>query len=255
MNHLNCRRPSIGIFEIIKKRLAAGLAASSELGIFFYLNKLTNKDRKCQRKVVFRSAYALSDPTPELLNLIKAHPTELAIRDLLVYYFEAVEGNPSRAYALTSVLVALRDSPDAPVIEGSSTLTLAFYGRLHDLIPRGFDFDKDNKTFGPTNTYLVNCLLSGLSFKYNLTSSTDQYGEIRKGLNTHSSSSTDSELLVIGACIQLLTNGSGIVPTGQPFIHSANEVATKLRSQQSAGRVKEPNALKLLEVCRLFYAT
>jgi hypothetical protein len=50
MNHLNCRRPSIGIF---KERLAAGLAASSELGIFFYLNKLTNKDGKCQRKVVF----------------------------------------------------------------------------------------------------------------------------------------------------------------------------------------------------------
>jgi len=199
---------------------------------------------------LFRSAYALADPTPELLNLIRAHPTELAIRDLLVYYFEAVEGNPSRAYALTSVLVTLRDSPDAPVIEDGSTLTQAFYDRLHDLIPRGFDFDKDNRTFGPTNTYLVNCLLSGLSLKYNLTSSTDQYGEIRKGLNTHGNSST-SELLVIGACIQLLTNGSGIVPTGKPFIHSANEVATKLRSQQSAGRVKESKALELLEVCRL----
>lgn len=169
-----------------------------------------------------------------------------------MYYFEAAEGNPSRAYALTSVLVTLRDSPDAPVIEGSSTLIPAFYDRLHDLIPRGFDFDKDNRTFGPTNTYLFNCLISGLSFKYNLTSYADQYGEIRKDLDTRSNSST-SELLAIGACIQLLTNGSGIVPTGQPFIHSANEVATKLRSQQSAGRVKEPNALKLLEVCRLFY--
>lgn len=79
---------------------------------------------------LLRSAYALSDPTSELLNLIKAHPTELAIRGL---YFEAVEGNPSRAYTLTSVLVIPRDSPDAPVIESGLTLAEAFYDRLQTL--------------------------------------------------------------------------------------------------------------------------
>ncbi|KIM35175.1 hypothetical protein M413DRAFT_32707 [Hebeloma cylindrosporum] len=46
---------------------------------------------------LFCSAYALSDPTPELLNLIKAHPTGRAIGELLLFYINAVEDNPSRA--------------------------------------------------------------------------------------------------------------------------------------------------------------
>ena len=202
---------------------------------------------------MFHRAYALSDPMPELLKLIKAHPTEAAVRDIVIYYIEAVEDNPPRAYESTSVVVALRESLDAPMIRGGFSLAEAFYIELHDLLPRGFDFDsdKDSRTFGPTNLYLIACLLSGLSFKYNLTSSKDQYGEIRRGLHAHDISST-SELLVIGACIQLLTSGSKIVPTGKPFIHSADEVAVQLKLQRYAGRVKESNAVKLLEVCQLF---
>jgi len=204
---------------------------------------------------LFHRAYALSDPTPELLKLIKAHPTEAAVRDLLIYYIEAVEDNPPRAYALTSVVVALCESLDAPMIQGGFSLGEAFFIELHDLLPQGFDLgsDKDSKKIGPTNLYLIACLLSGLSFKYNLTSSRDQYGEIRRGLHTHDNSSTP-ELLVIGACIQLLTSGSKIVTTGKPFIHSADEVAVKLKLQRYAGRVKELNAVKLLEVCQFIYA-
>lgn len=58
------------------------------------------------------STFGLSDPTPELLSLIKAHPTEAAARDLLIANILEPEKNPSRAYALAFVLVALRDSPD-----------------------------------------------------------------------------------------------------------------------------------------------
>lgn len=72
---------------------------------------LDNLDAFPNAEEIFHSAYALSDPTPELLKLIKAHPTEVAVRDLLIYYIEAVEDNPSRVYALTSVLVALRAFP------------------------------------------------------------------------------------------------------------------------------------------------
>jgi hypothetical protein len=209
---------------------------------------------------LLRSAFALSDPTPALLQLIKAYPTADAVRDLLIFYIDAVEANPSRAYALASVLVALRDSPDAPVIlsdssdapfiQDSSTLAEAFDNELDDLHARGSVFDKDNKTFGPTNTYLINSLLSGLSFKYNLTLSPTQYSYIEDGLHVDDNSSI-CQLLLIGACIQLLTNGSRIVPTGKPFIRSANEVLIKLRFQQSAGRITDLNALKLLDVCQL----
>ena len=80
-----------------------------------------------------------------------------------------------------------------------------------------------------------------------LDSSSDQYGEIRRGLHAHDNSST-SELLVIRACIQLLTSGSKIFTTlGKPFIHSADKVAVQLKLQRYAGRVKESNAVKLLK--------
>ena len=196
---------------------------------------------------LFSCAFTLSDPTPALLKLIKAHPTEAVVRELLISYIEAVEDNPSRAYPLASVLVALRDSPDAPVIRGFS-LAETLYNELDDLHSQGSVFDKDNKTFGPTNTYLINSLLSGISFKYNLTLSRTQYSYIEDGLNVDHASPI-CQLLLIGACIQLLTNGSKIVPTGKPFIRSADEVATKLRFQRSVGRIKEPNALRLLDVC------
>ena len=48
---------------------------------------------------------------PPLLNLIKAYPTEAAVRDLLIHYMDAAKDNPSRAYALTSVLVAPQTHP------------------------------------------------------------------------------------------------------------------------------------------------
>lgn len=160
-----------------------------------------------------------------------------------------MEENPSRACALASALVALRDSPDAPVIQGGSSLAEEFHVGLADLHSRGLTFDDDNTKFNPTNTYLTNCLLSGLSFKHDLTSSPDQRQAIRDGLDLNAGgNSSISELLVIGACIQLLTSGSEIV-AAQPFNYSTNEIATKLRFQQSAGTVKDSNARRLLEVC------
>ena len=102
----------------------------------------------------------------------------------------------------------------------------------------------------PIYLYLIDCLLSGLSLKHDLSSSHHQYFEVRDGLDCHGKSSID-ELWVIGACIQLLTIGSKIV-SEKMFNYSANEVATKLRFYQSAGTVKELNAQKLLEVCQLF---
>jgi hypothetical protein len=56
-------------------------------------------------KKLLSSAYALPGPTSELLKLIKAHPTEAAVTELLIFYIKAVEENRLRANALASVLV------------------------------------------------------------------------------------------------------------------------------------------------------
>jgi hypothetical protein len=63
-----------------------------------------------------------------------------------------------------------------------ASLTEEFHVGLADLHARGLTFDDDNTNFSPTNTYLTNCLLSGLSFKHDLTSSSDQRQAIRDGL-------------------------------------------------------------------------
>ena len=115
-----------------------------------------------------------------------------------------------------------------------------------------FDLDKDTETFGPTNTYLITSLLSALSLKHKLTDCSDQYWHIENGLNVVDHDFPILEVLVIGACIQLPIDGSEIVPEGKPFFQSADEVATKLRTQKSLRTVKNLNALKVLEVGRSF---
>jgi hypothetical protein len=202
---------------------------------------------------LFRDAFALPNPAPELLKLINAHPTYAAVMDLLVYYTAVVQGNPSRANASALALVAVRDSPDAPVIDNDPLEDL-FSRQLADLHSRGFDSlhnpYNDNMGIVPTNTFLLTSLLSGLSIKYDLTESPDQYGTLWQGLNANDSNSSISELRVIGACIQLLTSGSIIIRSSDEYTQSADEVVTKLKAQKSRETVKNSNALQLLEVCQ-----
>jgi hypothetical protein len=143
-------------------------------------------------------------------------------------------------------LVALRDSPNTPKIGGDTSLTGIIYRRLADLHSQGFEFDKDTKILEPTNTFLTNSLTSGLSFRYNLVTSPDQYGAIVDGLDVDDRQPA-SEVLVISACIQLLTAGSAAYM--KAYFPSANDVATKLKAQRAAGRVKNANGAKLSEVC------
>lgn len=112
--------------------------------------------------------------------------------------------------------------------DGSSSLVEVFSFELADLHSRGLliDMYRSHINFGPSNLYLINSLVSGLSFKYRLTSCSDQYGSIMKGLNAYPDGSSTSELLVIGACIKLLINGSYIISTAKSYIKSVNEVAT-----------------------------
>ena len=148
------------------------------------------------------SAYAISDPTSERLKLIKAHPTEPTVTELLIFY---IEENPSRENALASALVDLHDSLDARIIQSGSSLPQVFDDGLNDLHSDRFDFDYRN-----------------------LSSSPVQYSYIEDGLNAFDDSAICE--LLIGVCIKLFTNGSYIIlMAAKPFIRCANEVALKLK--------------------------
>ncbi|KIM41205.1 hypothetical protein M413DRAFT_27604 [Hebeloma cylindrosporum] len=124
--------------------------------------------------ILFRDAYSLSDPAPELLKLIKFHPTRNTIAWLMTCYFQAVEKNPPRACALTSTLVTLRESPYGPIMQDGSTLERELRRELDYRFMLRFDeIDLAKHKFGrigPSNPYLITCLLSALSLKYNLSS-------------------------------------------------------------------------------------
>ncbi|KAF8186305.1 hypothetical protein BJ912DRAFT_972212 [Pholiota molesta] len=192
----------------------------------------------------FCNAFAQPDPAAALLKLLNEHPAYPAVVDLMTYYTSAAEADPWRAHTLAAALAAVRDAPDAPQI-GNLTLLELFNRELAAHHPRGLD--ADTRAFGPANTFLIHSLLSGLSFRHNLTSSADQNAHIAQGLDARADSPA-AEVRVTGASIQLLTGGSRIVSLLNSYIQSPEEVAVKLRKQQAAGVVKNENAAKLLEL-------
>lgn len=119
-------------------------------------------------KQLFGSAYAFSNPAPKLLKLIKAHPSYHTVSDLLDYYIYVVQKNPYRANELAFWMVCISESRDVPNI-GYDSFGAAFDRALADRHCWGFERNKRTETFGPTNTYLINSLLSGLSLKHRLT--------------------------------------------------------------------------------------
>jgi len=201
---------------------------------------------------LFQQAFAAADPVPHLLQLLKQYPTYLAVRDLVVSYTEAVEEDPSRGQSLASALARLRDSSDAPTF-GTETLSSHINSVLADQHFKVIYGDNEVKEYGPKNTYLLDSLLSGLSPKHELTSTSDQYAAIDHGLDAPHNSDK-SEVLVVGACIQLLLHGSVIVTeSAGSYRKEAKVVAKKLKAQEVAGTVKDPHAIRVLEVCDLLY--
>ena len=103
--------------------------------------------------------------------------------------------------------------------------------------------------YGPRNTYLLDSLLSGFSFKYELTSSAEMYGCLEEGFEAPHGS--ESELLVVGTCIQLLLHGSRITRDGF-YQWQAGYIAKKLKAHKIAETVKHLHANEVLEVLILF---
>jgi hypothetical protein len=201
---------------------------------------------------LFQQAFAATDPVPFLLQLLKEYPTYPAVRDLVVYYTEAVEEEPSRGQSFASALTVVRDSPDAPTF-GKETLSSLINRELADQHFKAIYGNSEIKEYGPKNTYLLDSLLSGLSLKHGLTSTADQYAAIDDGLDAPHDSDK-SEVLVVGACIQLLLHGSVIVTKAAgSYQKPAKVVASKLKAHERAGTVKDPHAIQVLEVCNLFH--
>lgn len=202
---------------------------------------------------LLQQAFAETDPAPPLLQVLKEHPTYDDIDDLLVkYYAEAVEENPSRGQALASALARVGNSPEAPTI-GPDPLSVLINGALARNHHFNADFE-EIKDYGPKNKFLFHSLLSGLSLKHRLTQTSDMYAAIKKGLDPHGSdqslfNSQDPEVLVVGACIQLLLHGSVLTTeTAGTYRRSAEVVAKNLKDQKVAGTVKDPHAIQVLEL-------
>ena len=196
---------------------------------------------------LFQQAFATADPVTHLLQLLKQYPTYLAVYDLVVSYTEAVEEDPSRGQSLASALARVRDSPDAPNF-GTETLSSYINFVLADQHFKVLHGDNEVKVYGPKNTYLLDSLLSGLSLKHGLTATSDQYAAIDHGLDAPHDSDK-SEVLVVGACIQLLLHGSVIVTEfAGSYRKEAKVVAKKLKAQEVAGTVKDPHAIQVLKV-------
>lgn len=195
---------------------------------------------------LFTAAFALQNPTPELLRLIRAHPTYAAVDELVFYYTEAAEEDPARADALAAALARVRDTPNVPY-QGVDGIAGHFSRKLADLHCRGLANEENSGVVDATNLFLINSYLSALSFKYRLSESSDMYGSIQDGLET-TASDGQAQSLLIGACIQLLVAGSQIVPDGSSFWSGAADIATKLTAQKKRGLIKDKHIGSFLDV-------
>ena len=107
-----------------------------------------------------------------------------------------------------------------------------------------------HKAYGPTNEYLLDCLLSGLSLKLGLTVTTEMYSTIVDGLKAPTRCRRRcSEVMVVGSCIQLLLSGPAITTKfAGPYKKRPREIADKLKAQKRRGIVKDPHAIQVLDV-------
>ncbi|KAF9533700.1 hypothetical protein CPB83DRAFT_880207 [Crepidotus variabilis] len=231
-----------------------------------YQPEFTEAFPNCEQ--IMLDAFNSPDPVPAVLGLIQAYPSVQTVEEVVIAYRTAFHSAPTRAYHFAKALSDICESPDAPLIYDAHSISDLIDGQLSEFHNLSFtfvsqcrrnpeSFDQGAKIYGPTNRYLINSLLSGFSFKYNLGDSPSQSGAVGDGLggSRFSVSVEDDpslcQLQVVGTCIQLLTSGSEIVAKKPSSIRPVEEMATKLRAQKAAGAVTDPEALKVLELAIL----
>ena len=197
---------------------------------------------------IFKQAFAAQDPAPLLLHILKEHPTYPAIYDLVFHYTEAVNNDPYCGHTLASALARIIHSPDAPSFGQATLFELLSRELAGTHFKSYYDDTSTAEVYGPKNPYLLDSLLSGFSFKYNLTSSPEMHGAIEDGLEARCGSK-ESELLVVGTCIQLLLHGYMLTTeSAGSYRRQPEKVARKLKAQKTAETVKDPHAIEVLEV-------
>ncbi|KAF8903876.1 hypothetical protein CPB84DRAFT_1773603 [Gymnopilus junonius] len=199
----------------------------------------------------FQQAYITVDPEPLLLQLLKEYPYYGAVDDLVTCYIEAVEENPSRGGYLASTLDKVANSPEAPTFDPPDSVACFVNRILADHHFKVMYGDLRVKEYGPKNTYLLDSFLSGLSFKYRLTTTSTMLASLCDGfkLDTLHGSDESPQVLVVGTCIQLLVHGYELVTDrARSYMMSPEEVASKLKAHKAAGVIKDPHALQVLDL-------
>jgi len=210
----------------------------------------------------FRDAFNQPNPTPKLLELIRAHPQLPTITHLVSVYMELAAECPIHidkfARALvdlqttSEVTIAAYDAFGNPAQQNIAPLLNRELAGFHsgDLVAA------EDTSITTSNDYLVASLLSATSMKYRLCDSPAQAGAVVHGLHFKDRRYRDDapasrEILLLGACLQLLVAGSYLYgPTGTDA--GKVDVLKALQDIQSEGIVKSQNGQRLLEV-RLFY--
>ena len=164
-----------------------------------YIDFLNNHDRRQAFRVPL--TLKISRPSTHSVTPPERASEFSSLRDLVFYYVEAVQSDP---YCAKTLVLATMIHPDPSVLRTRHTLwtSLSLVGGTHF---RSYDVDRA-QGYCPKNIYLLHSLLSGFSLKYNLTASSEMYGSIEDGLKA-TCGLKESEVLVVGTCIQLLLHG------------------------------------------------
>jgi hypothetical protein len=199
----------------------------------------------------FRYAFSISNPTPKLLQLIRAHPNVRTITILVIIYIELVEMDPTQLDKLTGALVDLKNSNETvagydrvgnPIqIQIADSLRV----ELHDLLRSELAGPEDGAVT-PCNEYLIASLLSAMATKFGLSDSPAFPYAVVCGLDYQSESDVETrEVLVLGTCLQLSISGSYLCgPNGI----DSDFVLSGLRAIRNAHIMNHPRGRRLLEV-------
>jgi hypothetical protein len=198
-----------------------------------------------------QDALSHSTPAPMLIELIKAHPNHTTILDLVVLYTELVAEQPNQVDKLAEALAEVKTSK-LKIGTDMDDIEPIFFRELADVLSGELSSDIDTSV-APSNSYLIASLLSAASRKHRLGESSAQVGSILCGLyysdRNHSVAVPATyEVLVLGACLQLLSSGSYIYGP-QGFHFGKIDVLSALQVAKKEGVVKNPNGQRLLEVC------
>ena len=195
---------------------------------------------------IFHQAFATVDPAPHLLQILNSQPMLLHVisscSTLMPWPRTLLEPNLSSPSVVLPMLQLMNGKHSMlssleswhARISSTTTRTICYTKRM---VPRA------------SNEYLLDCLLSGLSLKLGLTVTTEMFSTIVDGSKAPRCRRRCSEVMVVGSCIQLLLSGPAITTKhAGPYRKSPGKIADKLKAQKKRGIVKNPHAIRVLDV-------